>query len=81
MIKIHQKSLKLSLISLSFNFQKVPILLTLLYYLPEDEYKLIPVVKTEENCLIANAANKFYELLALNDSETKCFYENPNKIS
>lgn len=72
MIKMHEKLLKLNLISLSFNFQKVPILLTLLYYLPEDEYKLSPVVKSEYHCLIANAANKFYELVALNDSETKC---------
>lgn len=72
MIKIHQKSLKLSLISLSFNFQKIPILFTLIYFLPENEYKLSPVVKSEYHCLIANAANKFYELVALNDSETKC---------
>lgn len=65
MIKMHEKLLKLNLISLSFNFQKVPILFTLLYYLPENEYKLDPVVETEENCLIANAANKFYGLVEI----------------
>jgi len=70
---IDQKSLKLSQISLAYNFQKIPILLTLVYHLPENEYKLVPQAKTEEHYLIAHAANKFYGLVAINDSKTKCF--------
>jgi hypothetical protein len=70
MIKIHQKSLKLSLISLTYNFQKIPISFTLAFHLPEGKYKLVPQLKTEEHYLIANAANKFYELVALNDEKT-----------
>ena len=45
-------------------------------------YQLISFEESkEEHHIIANAANKFYELLALNDSETKCFYESAGEIS
>lgn len=64
MSNVDPKAIKLSKIANSFARQNSPVRFTLVYYLLEYEYRITPEIKTEEHYLIANAANKFWNLVS-----------------